>query len=205
MPGDHWSPHITKVASAVTAATAPGSNPQCVPTTAEEVSSLLAVLDFSGVSAIVDPFSGTGTIKQQFSKAGYTVSTNDISTAHTADQHADATQPSYYQTLSAADSLHAVVTSPWFTVLDIVLPLAVLCATRVVCMHVPGSYLTSAPVPRLRYLQGLQQSGRLMVIMGLPRGPVGRKCVWLVVFKNAWDKQRMIKQDFKQHDYVLLG
>eukprot|EP00877_Chromochloris_zofingiensis_P012150 jgi/Chrzof1/7189/Cz02g14070.t1 len=205
MPGNHWSPHITKVASAVTAATAPGSNPQCVPTTAEEVNSLLAVLDFSSVSTIVDPFSGTGTIKQQFSKAGYTVSTNDISTAHTADQHADATQPSYYKTLSAADNLHAVVTSPWFTVLDIVLPLAVLCATRVVCMHVPGSYLTSAPVPRLRYLQGLQQSGRLMVIMGLPRGPVGRKCVWLVVFKNAWDKQRMIKQDFKQHDYVLLG
>jgi hypothetical protein len=63
-----------------------------------------------------------------------------------------------------------IVTSPWFSVLDIALPVIVESATVVACIHVPGHFLASGLGPRYAYLRRLQQCGRLVVLFGLPRG-----------------------------------
>ncbi len=87
----------------------------------------------------------------------------------------DALQPTFYQKCAEAQgAIDAVVCSPWFTVLDVAL--AVAAARSVVCMHVPGHYVASGLAPRYTYLQELQQQGRLAVLFGLPRGPMGWRC-----------------------------
>jgi hypothetical protein len=105
----------------------------------------------------------------------------------------DALQPSTYCELQREHALDAVVMSPFFTVLDLALPLAVLFAERVVCCHVPGHYVTNAPPARMTWLKGLQSEGRLMLIVGLPRGPTGRRCMWLIIFATWELRHRMTR------------
>ena len=89
--------------------------------------------------------------------------------------------------------LDAVVMSPFFTVLDLALPLAVQHAQRVVCCHVPGHYVTNAPRARMDWLTQLQAEERLMLIVGLPRGPTGRRCMWLIIFRTKRLRDRMTR------------
>ena len=155
--------------------------PQRVLTTTAEVQSLLEAIDFGCVNSIADMFAGENNISQALGRA---VVTNDINPAMDTDYHLDALQPETYWNIRQKHGMDAVVTSPYFSVLDLALPLAVKFATMVVCCHVPGHYLTDAPVARMRWLQSLQCEDRLYFIMGLPRGPMGRRCVWLVIFKS---------------------
>ena len=71
--------------------------------------------------------------------------------------------------------------------------MAVLYAHHVVCCHVPGHYVTSGPAPRMEWLRLLQNQGRLLVIAGLPAGPMGRRCIWLCIFRSAALRQLMTK------------
>ena len=81
----------------------------------------------------------------------------------------------------------------FFAVLDLALPIAVLYAHHSVCCHVPGHYVTDRPAPRMEWFRQLQSQGRLMIIAGLPRGPMGRRCMWLCVFRSAALRQIMTK------------
>jgi hypothetical protein len=66
-----------------------------------------------------------------------------------------------------------VVCSPWFSVLDVALPLAVAASRSVVCMHVPGHYVASGLEPRYTYLRELQRQGRAgwLCCWVCPEGP----------------------------------
>ena len=88
--------------------------------------------------------------------------------------------------------LDCVVSSPFFALLDIALPLAVRFARQAVCMHVPAMYYTDAPAQRLSFFRALEAQSRMHTIMHLPRGPLGRRCMWIVIFaspglaRRAW-------------------
>jgi hypothetical protein len=78
--------------------------------------------------------------------------------AHDADLHLDALQPLFGAEVSEVERLtgtlvDAVVCSPWFTVLDIAVPLLVQQARVVAC--IPGSYLASGVSARYRFLRQL--------------------------------------------------
>ena len=92
-------------------------------------------------------------------------------------------------------TVDAIVTSPWFTVLDLALPLAAAHARTVACVHVPGHYVTDAHPNRVAYLLSLMQAGRLHILWNLPKGPSGRRCGWLIVFTNSWMRDKLIRPE----------
>ena len=149
---------------------------------------LLRCVDLSTVPSVIDPFCGTGTIARVLAAGGVKCCTNDINPQHAADTHADALQPGFYQRMSVA----AVVTSPLFAVLDVALPLAVHSVTTVACIHVPGHFVTNGHLARMQYLQRLKQQGRLHIVYGLPRGPLGQRCAWLLVFRTPEVKRQLL-------------
>ena len=167
--------------------------PQRVATLEPEIDELLNVIDFTHAPAIFDPFSGDNNIKKAFNQAGLDVTTNDFNFQLPTDYHLDALQPRTYEELRTDQPLHTVVMSPFFAVLDLALPLAVLYAEQLVCCHVPGHYLTNAPPARLSWLIQLQDAGRLMLVMGLPRGPTGRRCMWLIIFADPLLRDLLVR------------
>jgi hypothetical protein len=201
IPGD-WRPnHISHLATQL-----PGGSrflqqsapqeplmPECVVTLPGEVERLLQCVSLPLCGTIWDPFCGTGTITAVLRAKGMEVVDNDICSHRPAGSHYDALQPSFY--LAAAKhrrGVGAFVTSPPFAALDIALPLLVAAGAAVACVHAPGHYLTSGVAPRFAYMRGLQQQGRLHVVMDLPRGPLGRRCIWLLIFSSNAQRQLLL-------------
>ena len=204
MPGPYTPAHITRLVASM-----PGQpqflqsaqqhrpgQPECVQTSPAEVMPLLDAVDLSACVHIVDPWCGSGGVSAACASRDLGVFKNDINPRHPAHTHLDALQPSFYHSLHQRGIVpDAIVMSPWFRVLDIALPLALLYATRVVAAHVPGHYLTNAHPARLAFLKRLQKHGRLAVLTGLPRGATGRKCIWLVVFRDKFMRASMLRRD----------
>ena len=184
MPGE-WAPaHCTRLAKSFAAVHAAQHDalPPLVPTTEAEVEALLQFIDFTRVGAVLDPWAGTCTIQRIFEKHQLAALSSDLALLSPTPRHADALQPSFYRRTQARQAIDAVVTSPWFAALDLAVPLAVLAARAVACIHVPGHYITDAHPARVRYLRELMREGRLHVLWNLPKGPMGRRCGWLIVF-----------------------
>jgi hypothetical protein len=199
MPGSWQRAHLTRLANAFKhahdRAHIAALPPPLTPTGENEVHALAAFLDLSQLSTAVDPWTGTGTIARLLGQRGMHVRTNDIAFVHKAHTHADALQPAFYRAASSKMGIDAIITSPWFTALDIALPLAVLASRVVACMHVPGHYVTDAHPARADYLRGLMREGRLHLLWNLPRGPMGRRCGWLIVFAHASLRKLLIKPE----------
>jgi len=147
----------------------------------DEMQRLMNAIDFGCVHSVTDMFAGNSIITPEL---GMRVITNDINPNQAADYHHDALQPDTYWNMRQQQGMDAIITIPKEEVLDLALPLAVKFAYMIVCCQVPGRYLTDAPEARMNWLRDMQQQGRLFFIMGLPRGPMGRRRVWLVVFKT---------------------
>jgi site-specific DNA-cytosine methylase/transposase InsO family protein len=198
MPGDYTPAHISRIAACLKAAgneeAARAGLLAHVPTTHEEVKALLAMLDFSRCGVIVDPWAGTKVVAEEFAKNGHAVISNDLSGAHHCELQEDALQPAFYRGLAQKHGrVDAFVFSPWFSFLDMAVPLAVLHAARVVCVHVPGHYITSPHPARLAWLRELQLRRRLRIVAGLPRGPTGRRCLWLCIFASPLVAEGMVR------------
>ena len=166
--------------------------PECVATLHAEVLPLLAHVDLRGVGVVLDPWCGTQGIAATLRAHGLSVLTNDINPSHPADSHGDALQPSFYSALAAQGLVDVVVTSPRFILADLALPLAVHFAKVAACMHLPGHYLTDAHPARLSWLRALHAAGRLHVVLGLPKGPLGRRCMWVVVLASPGLRKRLL-------------
>ncbi|PNH08426.1 hypothetical protein TSOC_004993 [Tetrabaena socialis] len=177
--------------------------PECVATLPEEVEPLLRCVDFSRCTAVFEPWNGTGVISRVLQAHGLRVLRNDVNPRHEADWHADALQPGLYQHLQRVQSYQAIIASPWFAVLGIALPLAVRYAP-VVAFHVPGHFVTNAPPGRRLYLAALALAGRVSLILGLPRGPSGPRCLWLVVFELAALRARLLRLPVAPEDPWVL-
>jgi hypothetical protein len=160
---------------------------------------LLIAVDFSFTTSIVDMFSGSGTIRKVFHESGVdaAVTTNDIERTVEAAYHLNALQPASYRALRASVGLQAVVMRPFYPVLDLALPLAVHFADQMVCCRVPRHYLSHAPPARMTWLRQLQQAHRLFVLNGLPIGPMGRRCMWLVIFATPQLRKMLVRQEYQ--------
>lgn len=152
--------------------------------TGAEVRDLLDLVDFSLVPCVVDMFAGTSPVSRTLGHAGFQVITNDLHPSLETDFHLDAQQPSSYRQIRSLYGLDAVATSPPFALLDLVLPLAVHFAGQLVCCHVPSRYVSGAPPARASWLEQLREDGRLLLTAGPPRGPAGRRCTWLIIFRS---------------------
>ena len=201
MPGNWSKGHATRLSQQCPGGSrflqTPGQQhpgePQRVVTTEPEIQALLNAVDFSTAAGIADPFAGTGTIASAFRRHGHRVMTNDINPSMPTHTHCNALLHSTYAHLQERSRIHVIVTSPFFAVLDLALPLAILYAHHAVCCHVPGHYVTDGPSPRMEWLRGLQRQERLVVIAGLPVGPMGRRCIWLCIFRTRELRQLMVK------------
>ena len=194
MPGTWSQAHMTRLASLVTETLAnPSAAPRAI-TEPGEMQALVQFLDFSQLGLVLDPWAGTGCVRAVLSPLGTPVLCNDLSPNSHAELHADALQPAFYRQVQRHHTIDAIVTSPWFTVMDLALPLAVAHARTVVCVHVPGHYVTDAHPNRAAFLLSLMQDGRLHVLWNLPKGPSGRRCGWLIVFANRWLPSKLIRR-----------
>jgi len=202
MPGDWHGSWLTRLANSIPGGKKflqragqprPGEA-ECVITQPEEVLPLLEAVDLSQCACVFDPWAGTGGVGVALRQAGLQVVSNDINRVHDAHYHLDALQPGTYRRVEQDHGrLDAVVCSPWFRVLDLALPLAVSFAGSVACAHVPGHYLTDAHPARLAWLRRLQAEGRLALILGLPRGAMGRRCLWAVVFRDVATRRLLMR------------
>ncbi len=77
--------------------------------------------------------------------------------------------------------------------MDMAVPLALAHAARVVCVHVPGHYLTRPHPARMAWLRELQLRRRVRVVVGLPPGPTGRRCLWLCMFASPLVAESMMR------------
>jgi hypothetical protein len=168
---------------------------------------LLQRVDLSNCNHALEPFNGAGGISTALRAAGMRcMRTNDLAQVRAADLHEDALQPAFYQQYSKKfGQPDVIVTSPWFSVLDLALPLIVDAVKVVACVHVPGHYIASGLGPRYAYLRQLQRAGRVVVLFGVPRGPMGWRCAWLIVFRSAALRDQLLKTGWRDADGVVLS
>ena len=186
---------VTSLVRAVQAGHADPESLPVAPTGEAEVKELLRHVDLAQATGLVEPFVGTGIIAQSLRKVGLKMVTNDLNPRHGGQYSMDACQPSSWRVLGAhLGAKGAVVTSPWFNVLDLALPLMVEQAP-VVCVHVPYSYVPSGGIARQAYLAQLACEGRLLLVMGLERQGNLRNCAWLCVFRNKELREQMVRTD----------
>ena len=155
----------------------------CTLLTERDLQALARAVDFSGCQSILDPFSGAGSISKFFkSSLGRQIRTY-------VGTHQAALQPAFYAQYPA----QVIVTAPPAELLDLIVPLATVAASAVACVYVPGSWVSSPPEPRQRWLRTLRDSDRLVVLMGSHTEPMGTRGVWLLGFSTPQIKQAMLR------------
>ena len=198
MPGRWHEAHATRLAHKWQTLKPTEENPVEVPdisVTLEEVQELMEVIDGTMLGGILDPWASTGKIARYYELKGVKVYTNDVNPAFEADFNMDPLQPGSYQVMEQEIRIDAIIASPWFALLDLAIPLALRAAQSVVCTHVPGHYISDAHPIRRRWLNELISEDRLHVLYGLPKGPLGRRCAWLIVFASPQLKRALLKHD----------
>ena len=163
----------------------------------QEVTPLLAAIDFTYAYNIADFWTGNRAIASAFNKANYRVITSDVETQYPADQHLNPLHPESYFSVDYDYGVSAVISSPWIPVADPALALVVQAATAVTCLHVPATFVTHAHPAHLAYLKELQHDGRLMCLANLP-AVVAHRYMWLIVFCSSACKQQMVRPEFRE-------
>ncbi|KAK3250154.1 hypothetical protein CYMTET_40450 [Cymbomonas tetramitiformis] len=168
---------------------------ELVITVPHEVKHLAMEVNWKTVSRVWDPWAGTGVIsevmKEQWEHLEFMC--NDWNPQLNWPEARNALQPGNYRAWKERYGVcDAVITSPWFAVLDIALPLAVMASRMVACIHVPSHYMTDMTGSRARYFRKLCHARRLHVVGHLEQGPIGRRCMWVLVFKNPLLRARML-------------
>jgi hypothetical protein len=177
------------------------AQPICYPTLPEEVYCLLDAikwgnLPWGGRLTLLDPCAGTAsitqTLHQELGTRRLRYLTNDIHPAYQTDYHLDATLPSSWEHLPAAE---IVCCSPPYELLDILMPEFIKRTKIVAMLHVPGDYISNGPQYRRQLWQRLERQGRTATIEGLPRvaGRPMRRCAWILLFRSAMWKRLLWK------------
>ena len=145
MPGPWSEAHMTRLASAIVRAR---TAPVRVPTLVEEIVPLLDFVNWSGLKTVLDPWSGNGTTRGALAAHPTTqhleVRLSDIDQTVPADFYGDALDPGFLEFLDNETQPDVIVTSPHFAFLDVALAtLAATFAAALVCVHVPGWYISN--------------------------------------------------------------
>ena len=195
MPG-HWTPgHLTKLVNSINSVTVASHQGIEVPlaiTKPEEIAALLQCVDFTQLTGVIDPWAGTSSIRTYLATHKIKVLENDINPEHKTAFQGDALQPSLYERIGAIMGVDAIVTSPWFALLDVAVPLSAMVARAVACIHVPAHYFTDPHPARAAFISHLIAEGRLHMLWNLAKGPLGRRCGWMLVFRTAALRQALV-------------
>jgi hypothetical protein len=205
MPGKWSQMHLTKLVQKL-----PGNkdflqkttnSTECVKTIDKEVQRLLDIIDFKDVNYILEPFDGTSCISKYLkTKLGKELKmlTNDISPDHgNPDLCENALDSKLYNEHGQFD---AIVTSPWFAMNDIAIPLMMKHCKYFLAVHVPSYYICNAPAPRMQFIKKLTKEKRLFIISDMPRdNPTRMSCLWMVIFTN----KDVAKKFIKNHEIIL--
>eukprot|EP00873_Tetraselmis_striata_P034767 jgi/Tetstr1/455031/TSEL_041887.t1 len=91
-----------------------------------------------------------------------------------------------------------VVTSPWFQLLDLALPIMASCAD-ILFVQVPIFYIAQGPSPRMQWLRHLGDCGRLHIIAGdMQRNRTTRRStLWLAVFRDNELRERELRAEWR--------
>jgi hypothetical protein len=158
-----------------------------VATLPEEYAVLLARVDLSDVFTVLDPWSGFGSTRTQVLQSvgneDITVVSSDVDVSAPADHHGDALDPRYYELLQQVHGhFDIIITSPWFRMLDLAIPIMLQHVRHALFVHVPGHYLGNMPPQRQAWFA--RRAPLIRVLRGLPVGPLGRRCEWLCIFTS---------------------
>ena len=111
--------------------------PECVPITIPASNVLINHVDLTMIT-----MEWYWCHTQYFKALGHVVMSNDICQHYEARMHENALQPALYRKIKAKGLWDAIISSPWFKMVDLIVPLAVVFANRIVCMHLPDTYIS---------------------------------------------------------------
>ena len=181
MPGKRTDAVLQRLASQYRVGVQVVDELQLVPTLESETSALLSCLCLPLHATVLDPCAGSGGIVRVFEHAGHVVMANDLNASLGWPRSDDALMPLFY----GGRQFDYIACSPWFAMLDLFFPLFCMACGVACFVHVPGHYYTDATPYRKSLFESLARAGRLVVLSGLPVGPLGRRCLWLCVFKDS--------------------
>ena len=164
----------------------------CVATVPNALEQLWQLVAVEEAGWVLDPFAGTMAVKTYFQRHDVKVVANDINPAHGAELQLNACQPKFWRAMRD-QGVGAVVCSPWYDCLDLVLPLAVKYTRYVVCMHVSYSYYANMPKARALMFRRWLEQGRVAIVTNLPRVGRQRQCAWVCVFGSASLRERLVR------------
>tara|TARA_Y100000816_G_C26073050_1_gene564630 strand:- start:822 stop:1484 length:663 start_codon:yes stop_codon:yes gene_type:complete len=207
MPGDWKKKHITELSMCMPYEAkfyrTPGLT-ECVHNTFGEIERLFDVIHTENLNDICDPFSGTGTISEYIKEkmSCINIVTNDICDKHgNPDFTENALDNSFYEQFG--QPFDAIITSPWFSVLDIAIPIMLKHVKYFIAVHVPAYYITNAHDHRIRYLKRFIKNKQIYIVGNLPHAVIGWRCVWLIIFKDRHIGKMTIKKNLKGIDYFV--
>ena len=176
---------------------------------------------------VLDPMAGSGATARALTTWGARVITNDLNPAFDCDLCEDALQPALYemvlstvavatQSVSSTGSTTrgkmslestsrrrerlVIVTSPWFQLLDLSIPLMML-YSKVLCVQVPATYIVQGTPARMQFLQRLADEGRVHVVAGAGvRNRIARRpTLWLVIFHSDTTRRKWMPAGLLHH------
>ena len=166
-----------------------------------EIETLLSVLNAGSLVKGVDPWAGSGTIARQLP---FPVVSTDRNPVYWWPRRVDATQYEVVDMIQEDSEIDTIVTSPHYELLDVALCRLAQARCKVACVHVPGHYLSNMPEPRRNYFAKLVQERRVLAVQCRDIGPLGRRCAWLLIFRDAYWKQTLVKEYHPQVVFPLL-
>jgi hypothetical protein len=185
--------------------------PELVQTSRGEVHALLRQLDLSDEGPIVDVWagkSGIATAMAGWRAESLSVFSSDVvqrPDCPRLDMVADALSPTAYEEARRQlGGIGVIVSSPWWVMLDLAVPLACHYAAAAVAMHLPAQWLFQPRAARAVWLASLAAQGRVMVIGDVPRGAFGHATIWLVIFSSAAARVRMVRPGREEHAVPLV-
>jgi len=176
----------------------------CVTTVPGALEQLWEHVALDKVEWVLDPFAGTKAVASYLSDHGVRVVSNDLNPVHGAELCMNACQPAFWQRM-AKQSVEAVVCSPWFDCLDLVVPLMVKATAKVVCVHVSYSYYATMPRARANMLKQWMDQGRVAVISNLPRVGRQRQCAWLCVFSSVAIRKQLVRRESSEAGWLFVA
>eukprot|EP00873_Tetraselmis_striata_P016708 jgi/Tetstr1/436972/TSEL_025744.t1 len=167
---------------------------------------------------IFGPWAGHGSTAEALRPCGATVINNDFNPMYQTEMCEDALESYVYQcardvtatvatttmtttTMTTQPRLGApfvVVTSPWFQLLDMALPIMASCA-YILFVQVPIFYIAQGPSPRMQWLRRLGDCGRLHIIAGdVQRNRTTRRStLWLAIFRDNELQERELRAEWR--------
>lgn len=207
MPGEWKKKHITEITMCLPCNEkfyrTPGVT-ECVHNTFEEIDRLFKVIHSNELYNVCDPFGGTGTISKYIKNnfKDIQIISNDLCKHHGEhDFYENALDIEFYEQFG--ESFDAIITSPWFAILDLAIPILMKYARYFIAVHVPAYYITNAHEHRIKFIKRLMRQGRVHIVGNLPHAVIGWRCVWLLIFKDRSTARRYIKRDLKSINYYI--